>query len=75
VTGARSAAVPTALLAVGLVILGGLFVLSLVGLILEPAPIFVIDIAGTGYCLTALARVTRRRLAAGPTDDTADRTP
>jgi hypothetical protein len=61
---ARSAAVvPTALLAVGLVVLGGLFVLSLIGLMLEPAPIFVIDAAGTAFCFTALAVATRRRVA------------
>jgi hypothetical protein len=61
---ARSAvAVPAALLAVGLVVLAGLFVLSLIGLVLEPAPIFVIDAAATGYCFTALAVVTRRRIA------------
>ena len=42
-------AVPMALLAVGLIVLGGLFVLSLIGLVLEPAPIFVIDAAATGY--------------------------
>lgn len=61
-------AVPTALLGVGLVVLAGLFVLSLVGLMLEPAPIFVIDVAATGYCFTALAVATRRRLAARRAD-------
>jgi hypothetical protein len=61
----RSAAVPIALLAVGLVVLAGLFVLSLVGLVLEPAPIFVIDAGATGFCLTALAFATVRRLTAG----------
>jgi tellurite resistance protein TehA-like permease len=64
--------VPIGLLAVGLVVLGGLFVLSLVGLVLEPAPIFVIDAAATGYCFTTLALVTRRRVA-HRADETADR--
>lgn len=58
-------AVPLALLVVGLVVLGGLFVLSLVGLALEPSPIFVVDAAATGYCFVALALVTRRRIRAG----------
>ena len=63
----RSAvAVPTVLIGVGLVVLGALFVLSLVGLVLEPTPIFVIDAAGTGYCFTALARATRRQAARRP---------
>jgi hypothetical protein len=60
---ARSVAVPTALLAVGLVVLAGLFVLSVVGFVVQPAPIFVIDAAGTGYCFTALAVATVRRIA------------
>jgi hypothetical protein len=60
----RSAAVPNAVLAVGLVVLAGLFVLSLVGLALEPAPIFVIDAAGTGFCFTALAIAAYRRVGA-----------
>jgi hypothetical protein len=59
---ARSAAVPTAVLVLGLVVLGGLFVLSLIGLALEPAPIFVIDAAGTGFCFTALAVAARRQV-------------
>ncbi|HEY4409106.1 MAG TPA: hypothetical protein VGO87_04440 [Acidimicrobiia bacterium] len=65
---ARSAAVPTVLLAVGLMVLGGLFVLSLVGLVVERAPIFLIDAAGTGYCFGVLALVTRRRIAARSAD-------
>jgi len=59
----RSVAVPIALLALGLVVLAGLFVLSLVGFVLERAPIFVIDAAGTGFCFTALAIVAVRRVA------------
>jgi hypothetical protein len=61
-------AVPTALLAVGLLVFAGLFLLALVGLVLQPHPIFVIDAAGTGYCFGALAVATRRRLAAGPVE-------
>ena len=61
-------AVPVALLAVGLVVLGGLFVLSLIGLVLEPAPIFVIDAVAAGYCFGALALVTRRRIKGGPSE-------
>ncbi|HEY0399721.1 MAG TPA: hypothetical protein VGF00_15100 [Acidimicrobiia bacterium] len=61
---ARSAAVPAAVLAVGLVVLAGLFVLSLIGLALEPAPIFVIDAAGTGFCFTVLAIAAYRRVGA-----------
>jgi hypothetical protein len=56
--------VPSSLLVLGLVVLAGLFVLSLIGLFLEPAPIFVIDAAGTGFCFTALAVVARRRIGA-----------
>jgi len=59
---ARSVAVPTALLAVGLVVLAGLFVLSVVGFVVQPAPIFVIDAAGTGFCFTALAIAAVRRV-------------
>lgn len=65
-------AVPIGLLALGLVVLGGLFVLSLIGLVLEPAPIFVIDAAATGYCFSALALVIRRRVGRRA-DETADR--
>jgi hypothetical protein len=61
---ARSAAVPTAVLALGLVVLAGLFVLSLIGLALERAPIFVIDAAGTGFCFTALTIAAYRRVGA-----------
>jgi hypothetical protein len=61
---ARSGAVPLGLLAVGLVVLGVLFVLAVIGLALRPHPIFVIDAAGSGYCFAVLARLSRRRLAA-----------
>jgi hypothetical protein len=60
-----SVAVPPALLAVGLIVLAGLFVLSLVGLVIEPAPIFAIDAAATAFCFTSLCVATRRRVAAG----------
>ncbi|HLF41010.1 MAG TPA: hypothetical protein VI854_05995, partial [Acidimicrobiia bacterium] len=57
--------VRSGVVALGFAVLTALFALSVVGLVLEPHPIFVVDVAATGYCLVGLAVLVRRSRRAG----------